>query len=167
MDKTLYISSHTRGEDKFVTVTHTEDMDMRKTTFYASESDKKRFKNEVKNIHDKVKSASTYVGTSLDFIEIDWYSSETDMYEVPYYGIKKGNRTVSEGSNMEGSIPKDWEKELKVTFKNPKQFGAVLKAVEALGYTLTSDEVKEVKKAIKNGNSFNKEVEAPRRRMYW
>ena len=167
MSKELEVSAYTRNGVKIVTVSHTENMGLNKEALYISDSKTKSYQNKVKAIHDKLKSASTYRGTSLHFLDQDHYDDEVDVYEVPFFGISKGNRTVAVGYNREGSIPKWWEENIEVTYENPKQFGAILKAVEALGYSLDDKEVKEVKKAIKNGNSFSKEVEATRSRMYW
>jgi hypothetical protein len=167
MEKTLNIYSQKKGDDKFITITHSFERDERKSQLYLTKSDEESLKKKIKAIHDKLKTASTYVGIGLNFEEIDYYTSETDMYLVPYFGISKGERSVRMGYNNEGSIPKGWEETMEVAFKNCKQYGAVLKAVEALGYTLDVAEVKDLKKALKDGYEFEKFVEVQQRRTYW
>ena len=55
MDKTLSVSTYTkRNGDKVISVFHTFELDMRKSSFYASKSEREGYKNEVKRIHDKI-----------------------------------------------------------------------------------------------------------------
>ena len=93
------------------------------------------------------------LGNFLDIVVT--YDDLTDVYETPTFSIAKGKRTVTTRSNSHGSIPKDWEVVTEVSFKEPKQYGAVLKAIKALGVYLTEKDIKELKKSLKNGSSYN------------
>jgi len=167
MEKELRIYSEKRGDNNIIKVTHSFQLDLNKERLLINNTEEKSYQKKIKAIHDKLKTSANYVGTYVNFEGIDSETSDTNMYLVPYFGINKGNRNVSVGQNDWGYIPKAWEEEMAVTFKNCKQYGAVLKAVEALGYTLDAKEVKELKKALKDGYEFEKFVEVQQRRSYW
>ena len=167
MEKTLRIYSYKRNENTIIKIVHSFELDNRKERLYVSKSEISSYQKKIKAIHDKLKTSSNYVGTYLDFDGIDSDTNETDMYLIPYFGINKGERSVEVGKNDWGYIPKDWEENLTVLFKNCKQYGAVLKAVKEIGYTLDDKEVKEVKKALKQGYEFEKTVEVKQSRSYW
>ena len=167
MEKTLNIYSEKRGDNTVIRITHSFERDEKKENLHISNSEEKSFQKKLKAIHDKLKTSSNYVGTYLNFDGIDSDTSDTNMYLVPYFGINKGNRKVSVGQNDWGYTPKGWTEDLTVTFKNCKQYGAVLKAVKELGYTLDATEVKDLKKALKEGYEFEKLVEVKQSRTYW
>jgi len=159
MEKTLHIYSNLHGNDKVIKINHSFELDNRKSRLYVSKGERESYQKKIKAIHDKFKTSSNYVGTFLSFDTIDSETNETNMYYVPYFGIHKGERSVTVGENDYGYIPKDWSEELTIVFKNCKQYGAVLKAVKALGYTLDSEEIKVLKRALKVGYEFEKFVE--------
>ena len=160
MEKSLNVYSYLNGNDKVIKINHSFELDNRKSRLCVSKGERESYQKKIKAIHDKFKTSSNYVGTFLSFDTLDSYTHDVNMYYVPYFGIHKGERSVTVGENDYGFIPKDWSEELTIVFKNCKQYGAVLKAVKALGYTLDDKEVKELKKALKDGKKqFEKFVE--------
>jgi len=156
MEKTLHVYSNLHGNDKVIKINHSFELDNRKSKLHISDADRKGYQKKIKEIHDKLKTSSNYVCTLLSFEGIDAHTDEIDMYLVPYFGIHKGERSVTVGENDYGYIPKGWSEDLTIVFKNCKQYGAVLKAVEALGYTLDAEEIKVLKRALKVGYDFEK-----------
>jgi len=100
----------------------------------------------VQKVHDSVKKISSYLGTHLVLDPIDYYDEGYDHYEVPGASIKKGERKAKNASWEKTSIPKTWEKELRVTFGEVTQITKpIVESVKAMGYTLSDANVKAIK----------------------
>ena len=142
--------------DVYISISAIKELDSRKSQLYISESKKKQLEEKVNSIHNELKKSKNYLSTSLGFEEIDWYTDETDMFDVPYFKIVKGEKKVDVSSYTYGSIPKDWEQVITIKFTNCKRYTAVVKAINLLGCTLTPKDRKSLVECIKMLTEFEK-----------
>jgi len=157
MHKELTVSVSNFGNDKVFEVIGSNELNgFHKAKLRLSKDKIERYKRKIKSIHDENKGASTYMRTVLEFSPIDYYSG-SEYYEIPYMVIGSGARKVTDDVEPVDDIPKDWSEDIIVRFVNCKQYGAILKAISTLGWSLTEKEIKDLKKALKEGKSFYKD----------
>lgn len=124
---------------------------------YAQSNRKSRLYINNNSFAEMVKESWKSIKTSklqklvVDFDPIDHYDDMTDIYEVPVFSMRRGERTVKIGSNDHGSIPKDWGVEVRALIADTKTITPVLEITKVvLGGLLTKDlEAKFVKEAKK------------------
>lgn len=66
----------------------------------------------------------------VNFFEIDWYDDYTDVYEYPYFTIKRGLKKARTEYDSTGSIPKDWGVQLSARFHDTTAITPLLEVVK-------------------------------------
>jgi hypothetical protein len=141
--------------DKGIRVTCSCDFrDLRKEQFYLNE---KNFAVQVQSLWDQLKKASTLIqGLVVHFEEIDWYDSDVDCYDVPYFSIKRGLRKVKIGHDRTGTVPKAWQLHVVVTIKDTRTIKPIMAVIDNCMRLSTKEEKdlqKEIRKVLKGEES--------------
>ena len=112
--------------------------DLRKEQLYINDE---RMASQVKDFWDRIKKESSLVqGLGVGFEEIDWYDSDVDCYEVPYFSIKKGLRKVKVSHDITGTIPKGWQLNVSVRIKATKTMKPIMAVINNCVSLSTSEE---------------------------
>lgn len=147
-----YKQLHLAVNENTITISHTEELDNRKSELYVGQRQSENIQHRLKAIHDDLKANKNYKGVELGFGEIDWYDS-CDSFEVPYFVIRKGDRKVKVLEETYNDIPKDWTQETTIRFDRPKQYAIIIKALKNF-MSIDDKREKEIKKCIKANNDY-------------
>lgn len=102
------------------------------------------------------KKKSCYKSAMVSLDTIDWYTSDTDMYETPVVSHKKGSRKNVISSERHGSIPKGWAIVGKIHFDGEltsRMRNSILKdLLTVCGLEYNAEVEKEVKKNLKESH---------------
>jgi transcription elongation factor Elf1 len=137
--------------DKNLTITQIEDIGGRGSSPSVSQS---AVEKQVKDIHDKCKKCSTYVGVAYDLEPIDYYDEGYDHYEVAGARMLKGDRKPRNESWEKTSTPKGWEERIRIQHKaTTRTTKPLTDAFNVLG--ISTSYIKEVQKLLKkNGEAY-------------
>lgn len=146
----LYISSERKANGLTIELCSSKDMEVWKERLYFGDRQKKSYLSEVDKIHKELKTSSNYSRTRIIFQPQDHYTDETDMYSMFWFDQSKGERKPNIKEETFGSIPKAWDKEIEIRFVDCKRYSAIFKAIKLLGFNLTEQETKDIKKMFSN-----------------
>jgi hypothetical protein len=119
----------------------------RKSQLYVNEDTLAR---DVESLWKSIKTKKL-LNLFVGFGEIDYYCNMTDVYEVPFAGIKRGYKKVKIGFNQHGSIPKEWNIRLHMTFADTSTKTPIIEAIKkSLGSYFTPKLEKELTKKLKS-----------------
>lgn len=104
------------------------------------------------------KEVSKLVSFNLFFSEEDYYD-HTEYYEVPRISFDKERkeRKYRISSYETNTIPKEWTREFNVRLAPTNRVSQVIDTLSILGFRISEKEIKEIRKALKNGTSYSKE----------
>lgn len=139
----------------------------RKSQLFVNEN---HFTQELEYLWKSIKTKKLLMA-NISFGEIDWYTDETDHYEVPSFLIKRGLKRAKVHSHTHWSIPKDWSFQMTFQFADMKASTPMVEVLEkTLGSKFTPKLKKEFLKAIKpllqgkarSANCYSEEEEPQR-----
>lgn len=170
---TLYISLSRSRETNEIVMSIESDyaQSPRKQALYVNE---KSFALDLERLWKSIKTKKL-LSMSAGFGEIDWYTEYTDMYEVPYFKIKRGLKKVRILERTHGSIPKEWSFDITFRFADTSTITPLMEVVKAtLGSKLSAKAEKTLIKNIRPfvqkktmSANFESEEEEVRQRHYW
>ncbi len=120
----------------------------------------KRAEEKFNKVLTKVKAFSKFKRLSLSYNEMDYYDNMIDVYETPYINYTKGagKRKPTISHCEHGCIPKEWEECFSLTLDNPKTIKPIEVFLNHFNITLTSKQLKEIRKAMKGESSYCTEI---------
>jgi hypothetical protein len=110
------------------------------------------YEEQAKKIADKIKWIKGFKRFSLGFGTIDWYES-CNNFDVPYFVCSENGKRVKKDYITFNDIPKDWTVNYCLMMEIPSSIRGLNKFFEALKLDLTEEELKEIRKALKNKKS--------------
>lgn len=118
----------------------------RKSQLYVNEN---TLASDVESLWKSIKTKKL-LNLFVGFGEIDYYDNMTDVYDVPFADIKRGLKKARIGFNEHGSIPKDWNVTLHMTFADTTTKTPIIEAIKkSIGSYFTPAKEKELTKKLK------------------
>jgi len=137
-----------RVEEDGIVLTITSDYSgsERKQQLYVNE---KRIASDLERFWKSIKTKKVW-RVIVNFFEIDWYDSDVDVYEYPYFLIKRGLKKTRIDYDSTGSIPKEWGVNIGVRLHDTTAVTPILEVLsKALESWWSADIEKRFKKEVK------------------